>query len=109
MAGSLGGRARRVRRLEGLDRNRERPAPSRTELEARALDVEIREVEEELRALGADPHEWRPAGEERAGQSLEEQIAALENEMAAIDKELGVGGDHRETTGAAGGDDLRGR
>jgi hypothetical protein len=30
MAGGLDGRAQRVRRLEGLDRGRERPAPSRT-------------------------------------------------------------------------------
>ena len=45
MAGSLGGRSWRVRKLEGLDHNRERPAPSQTELEARALDAEIRELE----------------------------------------------------------------
>jgi len=42
MAGSLGGRAWRVRRLEGLDRDRPRPEPSLTEREARTLDAEIR-------------------------------------------------------------------
>jgi len=55
MAGSLGGRARRVWRLEGLDHGRERPPLSRTEREARALDAEIREIEEESRRL-----EWTP-------------------------------------------------
>jgi hypothetical protein len=80
MAGSLGGRSWRVRRLEGLDRGRERPAPSRTELEARALDAEIRELEEEIRALGADPDEPRPAAD-RPGRSLDEEIAALEKEL----------------------------
>ena len=78
MAGSLDGRARRVRRLEG--RGLERPAPSRTELEARALDAEIREVEEELEALGADPDEWR-RGDERMDLPLDEHIAALEKEI----------------------------
>jgi hypothetical protein len=93
MAGGLGGRARRVRRLEGLDGNREKPSPSQTEREARALDAEIRKVEEELRALGADPDERCPA-DDRMDLSLEEQIAALENEIAAIEKELGDDDDH---------------
>lgn len=43
-----------MRRLEGLDRGRQRPEPSRTEREARALDAEKTEVEE-LRAIGVDP------------------------------------------------------
>jgi predicted nucleic acid-binding Zn-ribbon protein len=51
MAGSLGGRSWRVRKLEGLDRGRERPSPSRTELEARALNAEIRELEEQIAEL----------------------------------------------------------
>ena len=78
MAGSLDGRARRVRRLEG--RGLERPAPSWTELEARALDAEIREIEEELRSLGADPDEGRP-GDERMDLPLDEHIAELEKEI----------------------------
>jgi hypothetical protein len=78
LAGSLDGRARRVRRLEG--RGLERLAPSRTELEARALDAEIREVEEELEALGVDPDEWRH-GAERMDLPLDEHIAELEKEL----------------------------
>ena len=84
MAGSVGGRSWRVRKLEGLDRNRERPAPSRTELEARALDAEMRELEEELRAVGVDP-EARHHGEDRTDLSLEEQIAELEKELGDDD------------------------
>jgi len=84
MAGSLGGRSWRVRRLEGQDRDRERPAPSPTELEARALNAEIRELEEELRALGADPDE-RDHGEDRTDLSLDEQIAELEKELGDDD------------------------
>jgi hypothetical protein len=94
MAGSLGGRSWRVRKLEGLDRNRERPSPSRTEQEARALDAEIRELEEELRAPGEDPDELRTAGDVRMDLSLGEQIAELELEIAALEKELGYDGDH---------------
>ena len=78
MAGSLDGRARRVRRLEG--RGLERPAPSRTELEARALDAEIRELDEELEALGVDPDE-RHRGDDRPDLPLDEQIAELEKEL----------------------------
>ena len=81
MAGSLDGRARRVRRLEGL--GRERPAPSRTEEEARALDAEIRELDEELEALGVDPDEWRHDG--RMDLPLDEHIAALEKEIHGDD------------------------
>lgn len=81
MAGSLGGRSWRVRKLEGLDRNRERAEPSRTEEEARALDAEIREVEEELQDLGVDPNGWRHAANDRAHMTLDEHIAALEKEI----------------------------
>jgi hypothetical protein len=84
MAGSLGGRSWRVRKLEGLDRGRGRPSPSRTELEARALDAEIRELEEELRALGVDPEAWHH-GEDRTDLSLDEQIAELEKELGDDD------------------------
>jgi hypothetical protein len=84
MAGSLAGRARRVRRLEGFDRGRERPSPSRTEQEARALDAEIRELEEELRALGVDPEAWYH-GEDRTDLSLDEQITELEKELGNDD------------------------
>jgi len=78
MAGSLDGRARRVRGLEG--RGLERPAPSQTELQASALDAEIRELEEELRALGVDPGEWRH-DDDRMDLSLDEHIAELEREL----------------------------
>jgi hypothetical protein len=86
MARSLGGRAWRVRKLEGLDRSRERPPLSRREREAHGLDVEIREIEDELRALEVDPGEWRYTSG-RADLSLEEHIAAIE-------KELDDGDDH---------------
>jgi hypothetical protein len=84
MAGSLGGRAWRVRRLEGFDRGRERPPPSPTKREARALDAEIREIEEELRALGVGPDEWHYA-DDLAGRSLNEHIAAIEKERGDDD------------------------
>lgn len=90
MAGSLDGRARRVRRLEG--RGLERPEPSRTEREARALNAEIRALEEELRTIGVDPDGWRH-GDERMHLSLED-LAALEHEIAAIERELGDDDDH---------------
>jgi hypothetical protein len=79
MAGSLDGRARRVRRLEG--RGLERPAPSQTELEAHALDAEIREVDEELEALGVEPNGWGHATNDSAHMTLDEHIAALEKEI----------------------------
>jgi hypothetical protein len=78
MAGSLDSRARRVRRLEG--RGLEKPVPSRTEREAWALDAEIGEIEEELRALGVDPNECLHT-DERMDLSLDEQIAAIEKEL----------------------------
>jgi hypothetical protein len=84
MAGSLGGRYWRVRRLEGLARGRERPAPSRTEREACALNAEIREIEEQVQALGADPDEWRHAGG-RMHLLLVEHIAAIEKELGDED------------------------
>jgi hypothetical protein len=77
MAGSLDSRARRVQRLEG--RGLERPEPSRTELEAWALDAEIRKLKEEIRAFGEDPDEWRP--DVRMDLPLDEQIAELEKEL----------------------------
>ena len=78
MAGSLSGRARRVKRLEGPIR--ERPSPSQTEREARALDAEIRGVEEQLRALGVDSEGSRHT-DDRVHLSLEEHIAAIEREL----------------------------
>jgi hypothetical protein len=84
MTGSLGGRARRVRKLEGLDRGRQRPSPSRTEQEARVLDAEIRELEDELRTLGSGPEEWHH-GDVRVDLSLDERIAALEKELGDDD------------------------
>jgi hypothetical protein len=44
MAGSLGRRSWRVRKLEGLARGRERPPLSPTKQEPRAIDAEIREI-----------------------------------------------------------------
>jgi hypothetical protein len=82
MAGSLDGRARRVRRLEG--RGLERSSPSRTEQEARALDAEMRELEEELRALGVNPEAGHHA-DDRTDLSLDEHIAELEKELGNDD------------------------
>jgi hypothetical protein len=93
MAGSLGGRLWRVRRLEGLDRGRQVPEPSRTELEAWALDAKIKKVNEELRAAGVEPGEWRHT-DLRMDLSLDEHIAELE-------KERGYDDDHREASRAA--------
>jgi len=82
MAGSIGGGcARRVRRLEELSYGLERPAPSRTQEDARALDAEIREIDEELLALDADPDGWRQAPGDRTALSLEGHIAAIEKEV----------------------------
>jgi hypothetical protein len=67
-------------RLGGLGSGRQRTAPSWTEQEAHALDAEIREIEEQLKDLGADPDEWR-RGDERMGLPLDEHIAALEKEI----------------------------
>jgi hypothetical protein len=93
MAGSLGGRSWRVRKLEGLYRGRERPEPSRTQMEASAIDAEIMKVNEEMRALGVDPEKLPPV-EFPPGLSLDEQIAELEKEIAALEKELGYDDDH---------------
>jgi hypothetical protein len=93
MAGSLGGRSWRVRKLEGLHRGQERASPSRTELEAWALDAEIRELEEEIRVLGGDP-EARHHGDDRMDLALDEEIAELEKEIAVLEKELGDDDDH---------------
>ena len=82
----LRSRTKRLERVGGLDRGRQRPALSRTEQEAHALDAEIREIEEQLQDLGEDPDEWRHA-DARAGLSLEEHITAIE-------RELGDDGDH---------------
>lgn len=84
MAGSLDGRSRRVRRLEGLGYGPGRPAQSRTEEEARALDAEIRELDEKLLAFGVDPDGWRHA-DDRADLPLEEHIAAIEKELDDAD------------------------
>ena len=70
--------------LEDLDRNRERPEPSRTEREARVLDAEMRELEEEMRALRLDPYEAPVAGD-RPGLSLDEEIATIEKELGHDD------------------------
>lgn len=80
MAGSLDGGARRVRRLEARAQEPQPPAASRTQEEARALEAQIRGLEEEIEARGGDPDEWR-RDDARAGLSLEEQISAIEKEM----------------------------
>ena len=80
MAGSLDGRARRVRKLEGLDCSRVRAGPSRAELEAWALNAEIREIEAEMRTLGMDPYKWR-LGDDLIGLPPDEHIAELEKEL----------------------------
>jgi hypothetical protein len=87
VAGSLDGRARRVRRLEVQTRKRGgSPAPSRTQEEAWAIDAEIARLERELRAEGIDPdrnpgrtHETNFAGHPML--SLDEHIAMLEAEI----------------------------
>ena len=94
MAGSLDGRARRVRRLETQARERGRTAPpSRTQEELRTIDAEIRRLEEEMRAEGIDPYRMPDRTQTNsAGHptlSLDEHVAMLEEEIAAIEKELG--------------------
>lgn len=86
MAGSLDGRARRVRRLETHARERGRPsAPSRTQEEAWAIDAEIARLEREMLAEGIDPQstpgEVQEFMEGLEGLSLDEKIAALEAEI----------------------------
>ena len=82
MAGSLGGRARRVRRLEARRVPERPPATSRTQEEARALDAEIRALEREVKARGDDPDDrGRAELDTYADLPLEEQIAAIEKEI----------------------------
>jgi hypothetical protein len=86
VAGSLDGRARRVRRLETRARERGRPpAPSRTQEEAWAIDAEIARLEREMRTEGIDPNHESAAVQEFMerfeGLSLDEKIAALEAEI----------------------------
>lgn len=80
MAGSLEGRARRVRRLEARAQEARPLATSRTQDEARALDAEIRRLEREIRARGGDPDEWR-RDDALADLPLDDQISAIEKEM----------------------------
>jgi 5'-3' exonuclease len=88
VAGSLDGRAWRVRRLEVQTRKRGRsPAPSRTQEEAWAIDAEIARLDRQMKALGIDPyrepgriHETNFAGHPML--SLDEHIAMLEAEIA---------------------------
>jgi GH24 family phage-related lysozyme (muramidase) len=85
VAGSLDGRARRVRRLEERNREPIRPAPSRTQEEIRAIDAEIARLEREMRAEGIDPYR-EPDGTwtNSAGHpthTLDEHIAMLEVEL----------------------------
>ena len=95
MAGSLDGRARRVRRLEARERERP-PTPSRTQEEARAIDAEIARLEQEMLAEGIDPQstpgEVQEFMERLEGLSLDEKIAALEAEIAR--EEIGDDEDH---------------
>jgi hypothetical protein len=92
VAGSLDGRARRVRRLETQARERGRPpGPSRTQEEIRAIDAEIARLERELRAEGIDP--WPKPGvvqaymESLEGLTLDEKIAYLEAEIAREERQ----------------------
>lgn len=77
MAGSLDGRARRVRHLEARQVPERPPATSRTQEEARALDAEIRALEAEIEAAG---------GGDRVSAlisaDLDGQISTLEEEIA---------------------------
>jgi hypothetical protein len=79
VAGSLDGRARRVRRLETQEERRRSPT-SRTQAEAWALDAEIRGLERELRAEGLDPDETLRGVD--VSLPLDEHIAAIEKELA---------------------------
>jgi hypothetical protein len=86
VAGSLDGRARRVRGLEAQARERGRPpTPTRTQEEAWAIDAEIARLEREMLAEGIDPQstpgEVQEFMESLEGLSLDEKIAALEAEM----------------------------
>ena len=80
--GSLNGR---VQRLE--ERNREPTRPTRTQQEVWAIDAEIRNIEAEMRAEGMDPDEYlRGVSVEMP---LDEHIAMLEAEIAALEEEIG--------------------
>jgi hypothetical protein len=86
VAGSLDGRARRVRRLETQARERGRPpAPSRTQGEIWAIDAEIARIEREMIAEGIAPYRepdrtWtNSVGHPTL--SLDEHIAMLEEEI----------------------------
>jgi hypothetical protein len=83
VAGSLDGRARRVRHLEVLRVPEGPPATSRAQEEACVLDAEIRALEAEIEAAGGDPNAWRQddAGADISA-DLDEQIATLEEEIA---------------------------
>jgi hypothetical protein len=81
----------RLRALEGRGGKSKRPPTSRTAEEFRAIDAEIRDLEEEMRAEGIDPRET--LGEVQAflegveGLSLDEKIRALEEEIAREEQE----------------------
>jgi hypothetical protein len=76
VAGSLDGRARRVRNLEARQAPARPPATSRTQEEVRALDAEIRALEAEMEATDGD------YGHVAISADLDEQIATLEEEIA---------------------------
>ena len=83
MAGSLDGRARRVRLLETRRVPERAPATSKTQEEARALKAKIRALEAEIEADGGDPNaSRRDDAHADISADLDEQIATLEEEIA---------------------------
>lgn len=69
------------RRLGELERLKGRPgyAPSRTEIEAWALNDEIAQLEEQMKAEGLNP--WPIATDGGLDGDLDQEIRLLENEL----------------------------
>ena len=87
MAGSLDGRARRVRNLEARQAPARPPDTSQTQEEARALDAEMRALEAEIEAAGGDPNaSRRDDAHADISADLDEQISTLEEEIAHDNK-----------------------
>ena len=80
MAGSLDGRARRVRNLEARQAPARPPDTSQTQEEARALNAQIRALEADIEAAGGGDVGVAISAD------LDEQISTLEEEIAHDNK-----------------------